>query len=135
MDQMTQTTVNANQELEELKQIWLDQALEDSDRVATLIAAYELAPAEYPQFPQELYRLFHDLQGQAGLFGYALLATLGGRLCSYWRGIKGQIGPKELPVVRAHLVALRFVLDRKLEGNGGPAGQAILAKLDALMQE
>jgi len=129
---MTQTTADASQELEELKQIWLDQAQEDSDKVVTMIAAYELAPAEHPQFPDELYRLFHDLQGQAGLFGYALLATLGGRLCSYWRGVKGQIGAEELPVVRAYLVALRFVLDRKLEGNGGQTGQAILAKLDAL---
>lgn len=129
---MTQTTADASQELEELKQIWLDQAQEDSDKVATMITAYEQAPAEHPQFPDELYRVFHDLQGQAGLFGYALLATLGQRLCAYWRGIKGQIGPEELPVARAHLVALRFVLDRKLEGNGGQAGQAILAKLDAL---
>lgn len=132
---MTQTTADASQELEELKQIWLDQAHEDTEKVTAMIAAYEQAPAEHPQFPQELYRLFHDLQGQAGLFGYALLATLGGRLCRYWRGVKGQIGPEELPVVRAHLVALRFVLERKLEGSGGQAGQAILAKLDGLTQE
>jgi hypothetical protein len=131
---MTQTQIDASQELAELKQIWLDQAHEDSDKVATMIKAYEQAPADHPQFPDELYRLFHDMQGQAGLFGYALLATLGGRLCLYWRGVKGLIGPAELPVVRAHVVALRFVLDRKLEGNGGQAGQAILAKLDTLTQ-
>jgi hypothetical protein len=132
---MTQTTLDANNELEELKQIWLDQAQEDSDKITAMIAAYEQAPADHPQFPDELYRLFHDLQGQGALFGYALLGTLGGRLCAYSRAVKGQIGAEELPVVRAHMVALRFVLDRKLEGNGGPAGQAILAKLDALTQK
>jgi hypothetical protein len=129
---MTPTKIDTSGELEELKQIWFDQAREDSDKVATMIAAYELAPADHPQFPDELYRLFHDLQGQGGMFGYPLLATLGARLCAYWRGIKGQIGAAELPVARAYLVAMRFVLDRKLEGNGGQAGQAILAKLDAL---
>ncbi len=131
---MTQTQVDPSDELAELKQIWLDQAYEDSDKIATMIAAYEQAPAEYPQFPQELYRLFHDMQGQGALFGYALLATLGARLCGYWRGIKGQIGPEQLPVIQAFLAALRSLLDRKLEGNGGQAGQAILAQLDALTQ-
>jgi hypothetical protein len=131
---MTQAQIDANQELEELKQVWLDQAHEDSDKITKLIAAYELAPADHPQFPDEIYRLFHDMQGQGGLFGYALMATLGGRLCSYWRGVNGVIGPQQLPVMRAFLVALRFILDRKLEGDGGQAGQAILAKLDALTQ-
>jgi hypothetical protein len=132
---MTQAQIDANQELEELKQIWLDQANEDSDKITALIAAYEQSPPDHPQFPDEIYRLFHDMQGQGGLFGYSLLATLGGRLCAYWRGIKGVIGPQELPVMKAFLVALRFILDRKLEGNGGQAGQAILAKLDALTQQ
>lgn len=131
---MTQTTSDVSNELEELKQLWLDTAQEDSLKIVTMAAAYEQAPAEHPQFPQELYRVFHDLQGQAGLFDYGLLATLGSRLCGYWRKVKGQIGPEELPVVRAHVVALRFVLDRKLDGNGGQAGQAILAKLEALTQ-
>ncbi len=127
---MTQTMIDTSQELEELKQIWFHQAKEDSDKITAMIAAYEQAPGEHPQFPQEVYRLFHDMQGQAGLFGYALLATLGGRFCGYWRGIKGELGTQELPVVRAYLVALRFVLERQLVGNVGEAGQAILAKLD-----
>jgi hypothetical protein len=131
---MTQAQTDANQELEELKKFWLDQANEDSNKVTALIAAYEQSPADNPEFPQEIYRLFHDLQGQAGLFGYKLLATLGSRLCVYWRGVKGVIGPEELPVMRAFLMALRFILDRKLEGDGGQAGQAILAKLEALTQ-
>jgi hypothetical protein len=132
---MTQTQADPSDELGELKLMWLDQTLEASSQITAVAAAYEHAPAEYPQFSQELYRIFHDLQGQAGLFGYGLLGTLGGRLCAYWRGVNGQIGSEELPVVRAHLVALRFVLDRKLEGDGGQAGQAILAKLDALTQK
>lgn len=131
---MTHAQIDANQELEELKQIWLEQAEKDSEAITALIAAYEQSPSAHPQFPDEIYRLFHDMQGQGGLFGYALLATLGGRLCAYWRSVKGAIGPQELPVIRAFLVALRFVLDRKLEGDGGQAGQAILAKLDALTQ-
>ena len=131
---MTQTTSDLGSELEELKQLWFDQAQEDSLKILTMVAAYEEAPAEHPQFPQELYRVFHDLQGQSGLFNYALLATLGSRLCGYWRKVQGQIGAEQLPVVRAHIVALRFVLERRLEGNGGPAGQAILAKLEALTQ-
>ncbi len=129
-----QTTIDTSQELEELKQIWLYQAKEDSDKIAAMIAAYEQAPGEHPQFPQEVYRLFHDMQGQAGLFGYALLATLGGRFCGYWRRVEGDLAARELPVVRAYLVALRFVLERNLVGNGGEAGQAILVKLDTVMQ-
>ena len=132
---MTQPQADPSDELGELKLMWLDQTLEASGQLTAAAAAYEQAPDAYPQFPQELYRMFHDLQGQAGLFGYALLGTLGGRLCVYWRGVNGQIGPEELPVVRAHLAALRFVLDEKLEGDGGQAGQAILANLDALTQK
>jgi chemotaxis protein histidine kinase CheA len=124
--------VDANQELEELKQIWLAQAQEDAVKITALVEAYEQAPADHPEFADELYRVFHDLQGQAGLFGYALLANIGRKFCTYWRGVKGEFTLDRLPVVRAHLVALKFVLDRKLDGSGGNAGQAIIAKLDAL---
>ncbi len=128
---MPYTDTQPDDTLQELKLIWFEQVQDECRDLAEALSALE-REALQPPLAEELYRIFHDLQGQAGLFGYSLLATVSARFCVYWRNHNGKIGPQQLPVVRAHIVAARSLLHRKLEGNGGPDGTAILAELDAV---
>lgn len=119
-------------QLSKLKEIWFAQAAQDCERAVLLIDSLASPERDEIEVRDELYRIFHDLSGQAGLFGYPLLASLATRFCAYWRGVQG-LGSHEAAVARSHVMATRFVLDRHLEGNGGDAGEAILKKLDSLL--
>jgi hypothetical protein len=119
-------------QIAKLKNVWLTQVVHDCERAAQLIDSLNSPEADAVEVREELHRIFHDMSGQAGLFGYPLLASLATRFCRYWRDVETP-GKQEAAVARAHITAARFVLDRHLEGNGGDTGQAIIAKLDALL--
>lgn len=120
---------NAIEGLEALKRIWLEQTREESARLA---AAVDDGSSAETDAGGEVFRFFHDLQGQAGLFGYPLLAALGEAFCRSWRGGEGEAAPEDRSsMLRGHLAAVRDVLERKLEGPGGAAGHAIMAELYA----
>jgi hypothetical protein len=118
--------------MKELKDAWLAQAPLDCQRGIELIEALNNPGAAEPEIREEILRIFHDMQGQAGLFGYPVLAALGKQFCAYWRGVQA-IGPDEADVVRAHIAAVRLILEQHLEGSGGQTGQAIIAKLGQLV--
>lgn len=120
---------NAIEGLEALKRIWLEQTREESARLAAAVDDGDSAASDAGD---EIFRFFHDLQGQAGLFGYPLLATLGETFCRGWREEDGEDGLDRTIMLRSHLAAVRAVLGRKLEGSGGAAGHAILAELEAV---
>lgn len=129
---MSQPAADTANEIAELAKIWLAQVKEDcgaAERLAESIADPE---ADRSEIAQELYRVFHDMQGQAGLFGYPLLAKIGSRFCKYWRA-KQNIGESDVVLVQAHLKAMRFVLERDIQGEGDAAGEAILNKLDDII--
>jgi hypothetical protein len=123
---------DATAQLSKLKTIWLTQVVHDCDRAAELLDSLTGPEGDEEEVREELHRIFHDMTGQAGLFGYPLLSSVAARFCGYWRGVR-HLGGHEKAVARAHVLAARFVLDRHLEGGGGEAGQAIIAKLDALL--
>lgn len=120
---------NAIEGLEALKRVWLQ---ETQDECGTLAAQIEAGRGSAEEIGSEVYRLFHDLQGQAALFGYPLLASMAQGFCVYWRSAEGEVGPERLPVMLAHLDAARLVLESKLEGQGGATGRAMLAELEAV---
>lgn len=124
-------------QMAELKQIWFTQAEADCEQISQLIETLAQSPHTGDETCENLYRIFHDMQGQAGVFGYPLLATLGSKFCRFWRGVKVKEAatPEDINVAQAHLLALRFILEKRLEGCGGAAGQTIMEKLDAIVAE
>lgn len=121
-----------NAQLAELKDAWYDIALKECIDVNQSIDAVGQPEANKSAIADDVYRVFHDMKGQAGLFEYPLVAELSTRFCTYWRGAKATAGVREFGVARAHLLAVRFILERRIEGCGGDVGEAILAKLATL---
>lgn len=74
---------------------------------------------------ERLYRLAHDVKGQAATFGFALVGTIAGRLCALLRSERGANGR-----VGAHLDAMTEAL--ALGPNGADAGteRNLLSRLD-----
>ena len=75
--------------------------------------------------PIRLYRLVHDIKGQAGTFGYPLISAIAARLCAFL-----QAEPPYRDRVGRHLDAMAEVIARGLSGDGGEAGRELLSRLD-----
>jgi hypothetical protein len=104
----------------------LDSALE------SLSKAKETAP-DNASHVGDIYAVCHNIKGQGGSFGYGLITDVGKSLCDYIHE-GGSASERKLKVVEAHLTAIKFIIDRDIQGDGGDVGKQLQAKLQALTQ-
>ncbi|MDP6874617.1 MAG: Hpt domain-containing protein [Alphaproteobacteria bacterium] len=108
---------------------WLQADLED------LAAAYRKL-CEVPQdqaVKAELFRISHDIKGQAAGFGYDLAGEVGGSLC-YCLNRRETISEVDLQVIEAHIDAFTACVKQSLKGDGGTIGRELSAELSALIE-
>ncbi|CAA7616761.1 Hpt domain-containing protein [Magnetospirillum sp. UT-4] len=75
-----------------------------------------------------LFRVAHDMKGQAATFDYPLVSDIGNRLCRF---IEAHPQPDIAAEARITLLveAIAEVLDKRLSGDGGAPGRALLDRL------
>lgn len=88
----------------------------------------EIAGDGHAAARQAIFEVFHDLKGGGGSVGLPLLSDIGASACAYLRGLDGG-GERPAKVVEAHVLAAEGVVAAGVEGDGGPAGAALLDKL------
>lgn len=66
-----------------------------------------------------LYRIAHEMRGQAATFGQPLVTEIGNYLCHFVEGM-GVPGERELEILDLHVDAIRMVVVE----NGAPCGPA-----------
>lgn len=111
--------------------VWIKADLEKA------VAEFERAKTKPGDNEDEIRKVFtvcHDIKGQAGSFGYALMTKIGGSLCDTIRG-GGTADEGKLKVVEGHLAALKFIVEREIKGDGGDIGQKLLQKLRQLAEQ
>lgn len=99
-------------------------------RARALLEEAKAAPGDGKEQMAQIFGICHNLKGQAGSFGYGLMGDIAGRICSYLR-TRGEEGVRTA-VVDGHLMALEFVADRGIKGDGDAIGRKLLAKLAEL---
>lgn len=82
---------------------------------------------------RQIHEICHNIKGQGGSFGYDLITQVGESLCDYIHDA-GSVSERKLKVVEAHLTAIKFILDRDIQGDGGPVGAQLQAKLQTLKE-
>jgi chemotaxis protein histidine kinase CheA len=99
---------------------------EDLDNgVAALDAIEEAHPAQQPlpeQTVTEIFRISHDLRGEAGTFGYPLVTLVADSLCKFLEDDETR-ATKKRSLFTLHLQALRRIRDEDIRGDGGAVGQ------------
>ena len=123
------------EELAGLYNVWLDRLPANFDFVLTHGDQLMTTCADNAADTEELHRVAHDFKGQAGQFGYTLLAQVGDRICAQLRKNETMAANRLLPVIKAHFLAARFIVNKRIVGSGGDAGQAIIDRLDKLSQQ
>jgi hypothetical protein len=77
----------------------------------------------------------HDTKGQAGTFGYVLLAEIGGSACEYCRDSTIPPTLEQAEILRLHIMAARFVVEQKLKENDRQLWDQFRIKRDAMIAQ
>jgi len=94
-----------------------------SKAFASLMASPSSAEAK-----NAIFTASHDVKGQAGSFGYDLITDIADHLCRFIEKTD-KIEKKHLEVIGFHVEAMKIAEAKAMKGNGGPAGQKLMAGL------
>ena len=114
---------------------YLEAANEDMARLA---AAYDKAikdPANRVAHMQELYGVVQSIKGQGTSFGYPLMTAVGTQLARFIEDCGENLTDAQMDAVKVHQEALRLVMQQKMEGDGGPIGQKLVAGLAMVIKK
>ena len=132
-DELPEAVRAAEAAVAELAANFTEWMREDLDKaLASLAAARESQPDNGAQL-RDIFEVCHNIKGQGGSFGYDLITDVGNSLCDYIHDASSA-SDRTLKVVEAHLTAIRFILDRDIQGDGGPVGNQLRAKLQGLTE-
>jgi HPt (histidine-containing phosphotransfer) domain-containing protein len=119
--------------LAKLSDQFADWIQEELARLVEAWAAYEkLGPSEANK--AELHRRAHDLKGLAPTYGYPLVGRVCNSLCKLTSDEAIGINPP-LPLLKAHVDAVRAIVGGKIMNADHPVGVALAAELEGRMLE
>lgn len=84
-----------------------------------------------------MFRIVHDMKGQAATFGYPMVTNVAGSLCRFVDRIRESGGTaaenvaRLSEIIRLHVDALRLLLTHDMKGAGGPTEAKLLGGLAA----
>ena len=129
------STVEARprEDIDSLREDYLVRVKRELAIVEQSIPAARLGPREKRVAALEaLYRLTHEIKGQAGTFGFELITTIGNSLCDYIAQVK-EPGPEHVTVLEIHADAMRAVVSDDIRGEGGETGRKLLVGIQAVV--
>ena len=112
---------------------YLEWVIKDIEQ---LQGAYDKAvkePDNRAAAQEGIYGFAHDIKGQGGSFGYPLMTAVGNQLCKFLEGIEGIVNDIQLNVVKVHIDTMRLIIQDRMEGDGGKAGDHLLKGLNAVI--
>jgi chemotaxis protein histidine kinase CheA len=99
----------------------------EGERLDGHVAVMRADPLD-PRPAEAIFRVAHDIKGQAATFDHPLAGAVAERLCRLLRD--APVGSVPADLVAAHVAALAVVAVEDLRGSIGPAGAALLDRLD-----
>ena len=115
--------------LEKLSDQFGDWINEETGKLLEAWAGYEKAPNTRPA-KNELHRRAHDLKGLAPTYGYPLVGRVCASLCKLTGDEHGDINAP-LPLLKAHVDAVKAAVNGKIMGADHPVGLALATELEA----
>ncbi|MDA0998367.1 MAG: Hpt domain-containing protein [Proteobacteria bacterium] len=104
---------------------YLEWVLEDLKKLGAAFVNLKAASGERKAEADAVFQIAHDIKGQGGSFGYDLMTVVGNELCRLLEKVPS-IGNPEVEAVRVHIEAMKLIIQNKIKGDGGPAGQALV---------
>lgn len=112
--------------------LWVRDSLDD---ILNALETEDEEPGDRLAAARQFYTMMHDIKGQAGTFGFALLAEIGESLCSYLRDVRNPPTEGQVGVLKLHATAARFIVERNLKGTDGRICEQFRARRDAMIEQ
>ncbi len=77
----------------------------------------------------------HEMRGQGGIFGYPLITEFSKSLFLTTNRHYNSLSENEYELIKAHVDAIKVVINEKVEGDGGDVGRALLTGLQAAIKK
>jgi hypothetical protein len=114
---------------------YLDAVNED---LARLQSAYERAASDRAnrvEHTKAIYAEVQTIKGQGTSFGYPLMTAVGNQLARFIEDCGDNPTDGQMEGVKVHIDTLRLIMQQKMEGDGGPIGQKLIAGLDLVIKK
>lgn len=123
----------ANSAIDDLAEEFVQRLPDEFKRIDAAYAALQAAPGDKAQRTL-LFRLVHDLKGQAGTFDYQLITVIGNDLCRFIeRPI--EMTPQCLKVAGFYIEAMKVVAKKRMTGDGDEHGLRMINTLHSMTQK
>jgi|TARA_Y100000294_G_scaffold174027_1_gene191301 chemotaxis protein histidine kinase CheA len=107
---------------------YLNWVAEDLKKIDQAYAKLEAATGGRKDEMEAVFHISHDIKGQGGSFGYDLMTAIANELCRLIEKAD-KIGDEEVEAVKLHIASLKLVIGEDMKGQGGKAGEKMLAGL------
>jgi hypothetical protein len=108
-------------------------ALKDVADCQAALDAARAEPVRRCEHLRRLYGIAHNIKGQGGSFDYPLVTRIGQSLCRFIAEAgEIELQETELPIVQAHLDALKLILEQRISGEGGETATKLAERLESL---
>ncbi len=107
---------------------YLDSVAEDLRKIDEAFKKLEAATGDRKEELMGVFRESLNLKGQGGSFGYDLMTAIGNELCRLIEKLD-KAGPKEVEAIKLHIHSMKLVIGEDMKGDGGAAGEKMLAGL------
>lgn len=87
-------------------------------------------PSAVPALIAQVSRAAHEMRGQGGIFGYPLITQIAKSLYEATRGSFTTVTANEQLLFKAHVDAIKAVMNARISGDGGTTGKQLLASLE-----
>lgn len=91
-------------------------------------------PERRRAFFEQIHAIAHDMKGQGGTFGYPLVSAFAESLYDFTHG-RASLTDNHVEIIKAHVDGIRVVITQRISGDGGEAGQALLAGLQEAIRK
>ncbi len=115
-----------------LSENYLEWVEEDLKKLDAEMAKLKAEPDKGREFLDRIFQISHDIKGQGGSFGYRMMTIIGDQLCRLVEKMD-EAGPSEIKVIDLHIDALKMVIAKRMEGDGGAEGEALFSGLDKVV--
>ena len=118
----------------ELADTYTEWVQEDLAKLEEAVASAETDALARREHLDRAYAVSHDMKGQAGTFGYALMTRVAASLCRFVDALKEkEVVGGDFDVIRAHIDAMKAIILNDVKGEGGQIGRQIAEGLERIV--
>jgi chemotaxis protein histidine kinase CheA len=115
----------------DMVELFRSAAKEQIAALGRVLQEIDAAPKQWETRKAEAHNIAHNLKGQGASFGYPLITSIAQSLLALLRG-EEKSAPCAIKVALAHVTALHTILEKNIQGGGGPRGEALVKRLGEL---